>query len=34
MYPRTLMTVENYKKFWLEKSTQELKQELAADWRG
>jgi peptide deformylase len=34
MYPRTLMTVENYKKFWLEKSTKELKQELAADWRG
>jgi peptide deformylase len=29
MYPRTLMTVENYKKFWLEKSIDEIKRELA-----
>lgn len=28
MYPRTLMTVENYKKFWLEKSVDEIKREL------
>jgi peptide deformylase len=30
MCPRTLMTVENYKKFWLDKSNEELKTELAA----
>lgn len=29
MYPRTLMTVENYKKFWLEKNTAAIKKELA-----
>jgi peptide deformylase len=29
MYPRTLMTVDNYKKFWLEKSTAGIKKELA-----
>lgn len=29
MYARTLMTVENYKKFWLEKSTVGIKKELA-----
>lgn len=28
MYPRTLMTVENYKKFWVEKSLNDLKAEL------
>ena len=28
MYPRTLMTVENYKKFWVDKSLPELKTEL------
>jgi peptide deformylase len=28
IYPRTLMTVENYKKFWLEKSADEIKKEL------
>lgn len=28
MYSRTLMTVENYKKFWLEKSADEIKREL------
>lgn len=31
MYPRTLMTVENYKKFWLEKSLPDLKNELRND---
>lgn len=31
MYPRTLMTVENYKQYWLEKSLQELKKDLAGD---
>lgn len=29
MYPRTLMTVKNYKNFWLEKSTAGIKKELA-----
>lgn len=29
MYARTLMTVENYKNFWLEKSTAGIKKELA-----
>lgn len=33
MYPRTLMTVENYKQYWLEKSLQELKKDLAGDDR-
>jgi peptide deformylase len=28
MYPRTLMTVENYKQHWLEKSVQQLKDEV------
>lgn len=28
IYPRTLMTVENYKKFWVEKSLNDLKAEL------
>lgn len=31
MYPRTLMTVENYKKFWVEKSLPDLKNELLND---
>lgn len=31
MYPRTLMTVENYKKFWVEKSLPDLKSELLHD---
>ena len=30
MIPRTLMTVENYKKFWLEQNTADLKKELGA----
>ncbi|MGE5322774.1 MAG: peptide deformylase [Actinomycetota bacterium] len=33
MYPRTLMTVENYKKFWVDKDLPELKNELANDSR-
>ena len=33
MYPRTLMTVENYKKLWLSKTMQEIKEELAAEGR-
>jgi peptide deformylase len=28
MYPRTLMTVENYKQHWLEKSVEQIKKEL------
>ncbi len=28
MYPRTLMTVENYKKHWLDKSVEQVKKEL------
>jgi peptide deformylase len=31
MYRRTLMTVENYKKFWVDKSIEQIKQELAGD---
>jgi peptide deformylase len=31
MVPRTLMTVENYKKFWLEKSAAAIKKELGTD---
>jgi peptide deformylase len=31
MYPRTLMTVDNYKKFWVAKSGEEIKRELAVD---
>ncbi len=31
MYPRTLMTVDNYKKLWVEKSMQEIKHELMRD---
>lgn len=31
MYPRTLMTVENYKALWLNKSVAEIKAELRAD---
>jgi peptide deformylase len=31
MYRRTLMTVENYKKFWLYKSIDQIKKELALD---
>jgi peptide deformylase len=35
MVPRTLMTVENYKQHWLERSVAEIKKELAAaDERG
>jgi peptide deformylase len=30
MYPRTLMTVENYKKLWLAKTMEEIKEELKA----
>ncbi len=33
MYPRTLMTVENYKQYWLEKSVEQLKAEIAAGRR-
>ncbi len=33
MYPRTLMTVENYKQHWLEKSVEQLKAEIAAGRR-
>ncbi len=33
MYSRTLMTVENYKQHWLEKSVADLKEELAAENR-
>lgn len=33
MHPRTLMTVENYKKFWVQKSMEEIKKELAAGLR-
>jgi peptide deformylase len=28
MYPRTLMTVENYKQYWLEKNVEEIKKDL------
>ena len=31
MVPRTLMTVENYKKFWVEKTLPDLKKELLND---
>lgn len=31
MAPRTLMTVENYKKFWVDKNLQDLKSELMHD---
>jgi peptide deformylase len=31
MVPRTLMTVENYKKFWLDKNAAEIRKELAID---
>ena len=31
MAPRTLMTVENYKKFWVDKNPQDLKSELMHD---
>jgi peptide deformylase len=31
MYPRTLTTVENHKQYWLEKTVEQLKKELAAD---
>ncbi len=31
MVPRTLMTVENYKKFWLEKNAAEIRKELGTD---
>lgn len=31
MYARTLMTVENYKKLWAEKSVREIKRELMPD---
>lgn len=31
MYPRTLMTVENYKQHWLEKSVEEVKRGLTAE---
>jgi peptide deformylase len=31
MHPRTFMTVENYKKFWLEKDLNEIKKELVAE---
>jgi peptide deformylase len=31
MYPRTLMTVENYKRFWVEKNLQDLKADLLHD---
>lgn len=30
MYPRTLMTVENYKEHWLDKSVEQIKKELVA----
>ncbi len=33
MYPRTLMTVDNYKKLWLSKTMEEIKEELAAERR-
>jgi peptide deformylase len=33
MYPRTLMTVENYKQHWIEKSVEQLKQEIAVERR-
>jgi peptide deformylase len=33
MYARTLMTVENYKKFWVEKSMEEIRKELVVDLR-
>lgn len=33
MYPRTLMTVENYKQFWLDKTIEQIKKELGADVR-
>jgi peptide deformylase len=33
MVPRTLMTVENYKKFWLEKNATDIKKELETDLR-
>lgn len=34
MYPRTLMTVENYKRFWVEKTAQEIRRELMPDGHG
>ena len=34
MAPRTLMTVDNYKKFWVEKTAAEIKKELSADLSG
>jgi peptide deformylase len=34
MYAKTLMTVENYKKFWVNKSTEQIKQDLEVDLRG
>ena len=33
MYPRTLMTVENYKQHWLEKSLEQIKEEIAVERR-
>jgi peptide deformylase len=33
MYPRTLMTVENYKQHWLEKSAEEVKRALTTEDR-
>lgn len=33
MYPRTLMTVENYKQHWLEKSVEQMKKEIAVKGR-
>jgi hypothetical protein len=34
MYPRSLMTVENYKQHWLEKSVEQIKKELVVDHKG